>query len=118
MKYPKYYTVKEWNTCDDNERFVGMCSTCDFMTGSPQAGIDHAKKSIVPHVVKIKYMTQQEILLQKYDVILTDWKSKREKTIENLHKIERGIGIGLKNFYAFSESLNKKPAKKRTRKKR
>jgi len=84
QKYPKYYTVKEWKRFDQwAERIDGQ----DY--------------------------TVQEIILQDYDVILTDWKSKREKTIENLNKIERGAGLVLKNFFEFAEALNKPTKKKR-----
>ena len=78
QKYPKYYTVKEW------KRFDKWAERID--------GQDY---------------TVQEIILQDYDVILTDWKSRREKTIENLNKIERGAGLVLKNFFEFRNKCRK-----------
>ena len=86
MRYKKYFTVKEW------KRFDQWAERID--------GND---------------VTAQEIMLQKYDIILTDWKTKREKFVEGCKTADRIGGKMVKGFLNFSESLNQKPTKKRRR---
>ena len=87
MRYKKYFTVKEW------KRFDQWAERID--------GND---------------ITAQEIMLQKYDIILTDWKTKREKFVDGCKSADR-IGTKMvKGFINFSASLNKPTKRKRVRK--
>ena len=70
MRYVKYYTVKEWKKFDK--------------VAERENGID---------------ITMQEILLQKYDVILTDYKTKKEKLFQVLDKFNaKNINAGITKF--------------------
>jgi len=86
MKNEKYYTVKEWN------KF---------------------KKAKVKEIEGIKhYYDMQELLCKKYDIILTDYKTKRERIIIflkkiNMKNINKGIDTFNKAVQAFGGSMDK-----------
>jgi len=86
MKNEKYYTVKEWN------KF---------------------KKTKVKEIDGIKhYYDMQELMCKKYNIILTDYKTKREKCIIflrkiNMKNINKGIDTFNKAVQAFGGSMDK-----------
>lgn len=99
MIYQKKYTVKEWKRFDK--------------VAERENGID---------------ITMQEILLKRYDVILTDYKTKKEKlfvvldkfNFENLNKgitkFNKGVDVIVK-MTAAPESKRKSKTKSKKRKK-
>lgn len=96
MRYKKEYTVKEWKKFDKY--------------AERENGID---------------ITFQEILLKKYDVILTDYKTKKEKLFAVIDKFNaKNINAGITKFNkgmdAFSKTMGtpKKESRKRRNKKR
>jgi len=94
MKYPKHYTVKEWKKFDK--------------VAERENGID---------------ITTQEILLQRYDVILTDYRTKKEKLFAILDKVNaKNINKGIDKFNKGMDQFSKvvgstQPKKKSKRKK-
>jgi len=92
MRYTKYYTVKEWKKFDK--------------VAERENGID---------------ITMQEILLKRYDVILLDYKTKKEKLFGiidkfNVKNINKGITKFNKGVDQFSKVMGepkKKPRKSR-----
>ena len=61
---------------------------------------------------KNDYFDMQDMLCQKYDVILTDYKTKREKIFSildaiNLKNINRGMEIFNKSIQSFGDSMDK-----------
>lgn len=72
---PKYYTVKEWKKFDKY--------TDDYII------VDNEKY----------YLTMQEILCQKYDVRLTDHKTKKEKLFAVIDKFNaKNLNAGITKF--------------------
>ena len=81
MKYTKFYTVKEWKKFDK--------------AAERENGID---------------ISMQEILLKKYNVILTDHMTRKEKvkaqrqklkkklTIKNIQKATKAVSNGINSF--------------------
>lgn len=81
MKYTKFYTVKEWKKFDK--------------VAERENGTD---------------ITMQEVLLKKYNVILTDHLTRKEKvkvqrqklkkklTIKNIQKATKAVSKGINNF--------------------
>ena len=88
MRYTKFYTVKEWKKFDK--------------TAERENGID---------------ITMQEILLKKYNIILTDHMTRKEKvkvqreklrkklTIKNIQKATKAISKGINGFSREMESF-------------
>jgi hypothetical protein len=92
MIYKKYYTVKEWKRFDK--------------VAERENGID---------------ITMQEVLLKRYDVILTDYKTKGEKIKGILAKFNaENLNKGITTFNKGVDMMVKMTAapKKRTRKTR
>ena len=92
MRYTKYYTVKEWKKFDK--------------VAERENGID---------------ITFQEILLKKYDVILTDYKTKKEKLFRVLDMISaKNINAGITKFNKGMDQFSKvigEPKKERKKRK-
>jgi hypothetical protein len=87
MKYKKQYTQKEWNKFN---RIVHK--NID--------GVDY-------------YLDVQEIMCKKYDIIITDYMTKREKTIKilkkfNVDNLNRGIDSFNKGVNKFTTALDGK----------
>lgn len=81
IRYPKFYTQKEWNR-------LNRCFEKDF-------------NGIILH------KCTQEVLINKYNIILTDYKTK----LEQVQKIVNMINIvnlqkGIKKINRFTNSLN------------
>lgn len=93
MIYTKFYTVKEWKKFD--------------RVAERENGID---------------ITLQEILLKKYDVILTDYKTKKEKLFSVIDKFNaKNINAGIDKFNKGVDQFTKvigEPKKTRTRTKK
>ncbi len=89
MRYKKYLTVKEWKRFDKWAERVN--------------GVD---------------ITAQEVLLSKYEIILTDWKSDKEKAVEICKKIGHFAKIFGKQSLDALDNYSKanKPKRKRRRK--
>lgn len=90
MRYVKEYTVKEWKKFDK--------------VAERENGVD---------------ITMQEVLLKRYDVILTDYKTKKEKIFGiidkfNAKNINKGIDKFNKGVDQFSKVMGE--PKKKTRK--
>lgn len=94
MIYTKYYTVKEWKKFDK--------------VAERENGID---------------ITMQEILLKKYDVILLDYKTKKEKLFSVIDKFNaKNINTGITKFNKGMDQFSKvigepKKTKRKTKKK-
>jgi hypothetical protein len=88
MRYKKYLTVKEW------KRFDQWAERVD--------GVD---------------ITSQEILCAKYDIILTDWKTKKEKILETCAKMGKVAVIMGKQSLVALDNYSKASKPKRKRKK-
>ena len=89
MKYTKEYTVKEWKRFD---RIAERENDIDI--------------------------TMQEVLLKKYEIILTDYKTKKEKIKHILNKfnaenLNKGITKFNKGIDQFSKIVAAKPTSKR-----
>jgi len=82
MRYRKYFTVKEWNKFDvTNEKHIGD---------------------------KTYYLNTQEVLCKKYDIILTDYKTKREKITGILKSINmKNFDRGMKVFDGAMKEFDK-----------
>ena len=97
MRYPKLYTVKEW------KRFNRITSDYEIIDGQKY------------------YLTMQEILCKKYDIILTDYKTKKERIFQIIDKVSiknlnHGIirfNKGISQFNKMIEDPNKKKRNKR-----
>lgn len=84
---PKYFTCKEWKKFDK--------LTNDYII------IDNEKY----------YLTMQEILLAKYQIILTDYKTRNEKIIHVLKKfngknLDKGIKVFNTGVSSFTDSID------------
>ena len=87
MRYTKYYTMKEWKRFD---RVVER-----------ENGID---------------ITAQEVMCQKYNVILLDHKTKKEKIFGvidkiNIQNLNKGINKFNKGVNQFTKMIESKPSK-------
>lgn len=89
MRYRKYYTVKEWKRFDVYAERVN--------------GID---------------ITAQEVLCNKYDIVLTDYKTAGEKRKLALQKIGHIGGVIALQSYQALKAYNSKPVKKTKTKKK
>ena len=89
MRYRKYYTVKEWKRFDVYAERVN--------------GID---------------ITAQEVLCNKYDIVLTDYKTAGEKRKLALQKIGHIGGVIALQSYQALKAYNSKPVKKARAKKK
>ena len=95
MRYPKSYTVKEW------KRFNKITTDYEIIDGQKY------------------YLTMQEILCRQYDIILTDYKTKKERFFEVIDKVSiknlnNGItkfNKGINEFSKIIEDPNKKKRK-------
>lgn len=87
MNYPKEYTVKEWKKFDkeiDGSQVGNQYQFFNFFTQRMES---------------FESVTAQEILLQKYDVILLDYKTKKEKIFAVLDKFNaKNINKGIDKF--------------------
>lgn len=94
MKYPKSYTVKEWKRFDK--------ITSDYII------IENEKY----------FLSMQEILIQKYDVTLTDYQTKKQKfqsiiSKVNFENFNKGVETFNKGVKAFSSGTGSSPQKSR-----
>ena len=114
MNYPKEFTVKEWKKFDkeiDGSLVGNQYQYFNFFTQRMES---------------FESVTTQEILLQKYDVILLDYKTKKEKlfqvidkfSVENLNKGIDKFNRGVDSFSKAIESSQPKSKKKRKKKTR
>jgi len=91
VRYTKFYTQKEWKKF---KRFD--------------------KKTIHG---KDYYLDVQELLCKKYDIILVDYKTRKEKTIHilkkfNMKNFEKGMTKFNRSVQAFSSGISAEPKKK------
>ncbi|HSA77202.1 MAG TPA: hypothetical protein VLE02_06640 [Nitrosarchaeum sp.] len=87
MNYPKEYTVKEWKKFDKE------------IDGSQVGNQYQFFNYFTQRMESFESITAQEILLQKYDVILTDYKTKKEKLFAVLDKFNaKNINKGIDKF--------------------
>lgn len=117
MKYDKKFTVKEWNKFKNinNAEIIG--NSLQFFNFSSQKHESY------------DYITGQEVLLQKYNIILTDHKTKSEKVkiilkkinITNFHKGMMKFNKGMSQFNNTMNQINDvidNKSKQSTKKKR
>lgn len=108
MRYPKTYTQKEWNRFSKNEVSAEIIGNdyyfINFLTGKKES---------------YETISNQELLCLKYDVILTDYKTKKEKVMNiiskiNIQNLNKGIdkfNKGVDDFSRVMASSNKKSKK-------
>ena len=89
MKYPKQYTVKEWNKFNQ----IADYTPDDPNTGRPYQFFNYLTQRLESY----DYMTAQEVLLHKYDIILTGYKVNPLVNYKDLSKKELAVKIA-KNF--------------------
>lgn len=96
MNYPKEYTVKEWKKFNheiDGSQIGNSYQFFNFFTQRMES---------------FESVTAQEILLQKYDVILTDYKTKKEKLFGVLDKFNaKNINKGIDKFNKGMDQFSK-----------
>lgn len=90
MKYPKSYTVKEWN------RFGKKLVSAETLGNEYQFFNFFTKR-----FESYDYVTIQEMMCIKYDIILTDHKTKKEKVFDIIDK------VNIKNLNAGIDKFNK-----------
>lgn len=111
MNYPKEYTVKEWKKFDkeiDGSMIGNNYQYFNFFTQIMES---------------FESMTVQEIMLQKYDIILLDYKTKKEKLFSiidkfNAKNINSGIDKFNKGVNQFSKVIGSSQPKKSTKSKK
>lgn len=89
MNYPRSYTVREWKKFD--KEIDGS------MVGNEYQFFNY----FTQRMESFESLTMQEALLQKYDVVLTDHKTKKEKVFEIIDK------VNIKNLNAGIDKFNK-----------
>ena len=96
MNYPKAYTVKEWKKFDkeiDGSMAGNQYQYFNFFTQRNES---------------FESVTTQEILLQKYDVTLTDYKTKKEKLFQVIDKFSvDNLNKGIDKFNRGVEQFSK-----------
>lgn len=110
--YTKKYTIKEWNklikTVHDGSILGNDFQYYNHSTGRKES---------------YDYITAAEIILSKYEVILTDYKTKKEKfngimdklSFENLDKTMTKISKGIDSFAKAVEAPKEKKSRKSKR---
>ena len=96
MNYPKAYTVKEWKKFDkliDGSEIGNNYQYFNFFTQKMES---------------FESVTVQEIMLQKYDIILTDYKTKKEKLFKIIDVISaKNINSGITKFNKGMDQFSK-----------
>ena len=96
MNYPKAYTVKEWKKFDkeiDGSLIGNQYQYFNFFTQRMES---------------FESLTSQEIMLKKYDIILTDYKTKKEKLFSIIDKFNaKNINSGITKFNKGMDQFSK-----------
>ena len=93
MKYPKSYSVKEWKKFNKVLEFIPD----DPNTNRPYQFFNFLNKRYESY----DHMTMQEVMINKFDITLTDHKTKKEKVFEIIDK------VNIKNLNAGIDKFNK-----------
>ena len=87
MNYPKEYTVKEWKKFNKEIDISLIGNSYQFFNFFTQ------------RMESFESLTTQEIMLQKYDVVLTDYKTTKEKLFSIIDKFNaKNINSGIDKF--------------------